>query len=187
MQICTMGHEKHIPVSSDEVKVVNDNFTQMYNDHMHLIRRIVRENPKAAEMLFWLIEKMDERNALVVSQQAISEALQCHRNTIGNHTKYLTEIKAIDTLKTGTTSVYLINKEIAWKSTPSNKIYAQFGATVYVSESEQDQVIEHSTRLYGHAVERKRPGRPRKEDVSVAAASIISCLSVAVYSISQIL
>jgi hypothetical protein len=180
------AHEKYILDRADSGKEVNDNFVQVYEDHLPFLRQIIRDAPQAAELLLWLIEHMDERNALVVSQQALSEALKCHRNTINNHTRYLKEIKAIDTLKSGTTSIYLINKQIAWKSDADNKKYAQFTASVYVTEAEQDHPVEFSTKLYGHAEKKRKPGRPRKYNTPVAVAGIAGNLILSVISLMQL-
>ena len=183
----SMAHEKIIPDKLDDGKLVNDEFIQMYEDHIPLLRKIIREAPQAAEMLLWLMEHMDDRNALVISQQSLADALKCHRNTVTNHTRYLKEVKAIDTLKSGTTSVYLINKEIAWKDSAGNKKYAKFGATVYVSEDEQEQPIEFATRLYGHAERKRKAGRPRKYDTPVAMASITGNLILSTLSLMQLI
>jgi hypothetical protein len=152
-------HEKYIPLPSDEDRLVNDNFLQMYKDHIPVIRKVIKESPQAAEMLFWMMENMNDRNALIVSQQALAEAMDCHRNTINNHIRYLKEMKAIYTLKSGSSNIYYLNKEIVWQDNAHNKRFGKFGATIVVAESEQEP--DFKAEILPILTAKKRPGRPR--------------------------
>lgn len=44
-------------------------------------------------------------------------------------------------------NVYLINKEIAWKSWGTNYKYAKFGTQIIISESEQERATVKDTRI----------------------------------------
>ncbi len=80
-------HEKIVlDENTGELEERNDNFAQFYIDKMPLIAEMIRENPRAATIFIWLIQHMDKRNALVVSQQALAEAHNLHRNTIASCT-----------------------------------------------------------------------------------------------------
>ncbi|MDO1451532.1 replication/maintenance protein RepL [Rhodocytophaga aerolata] len=155
---------KHEKIATDfqtgEEKIVNDNFIQFYEDNISLIREMIEENPTALKVLLWIIEKMDKNNALVISQIALAESLNVHRNTIGNSISYLKQKKAVEVLKSGSTNIYAVNTEIAWKSLANNKQFALFSAKVYLSSSEQDG--DYQTRLFGHVVKsKKKPGRKK--------------------------
>jgi hypothetical protein len=160
-----MAHDKYIPLPSEDDRHVNDEFVQLYEDHLPILRKVIKESPQAAQMLLWMFQHMNEYNALVVSQQALAEALECHKNTIGNHVKYLKDIKAIYTLKSGASNVYYINKEIAWKNYANKKRYAKFGAAIILSESEQEP--DFKQEILPHFQPKKRPGRPRKATLEV--------------------
>ena len=45
----------------------------------------------------------------------------------------------IDVKKSSTTNVYLLNKQLVWKSWGKNYKYAEFDAKVIISESEQEK------------------------------------------------
>ena len=62
------------------------------------------------------------------SRAALSEAI-----------KLLKEHRYIDVKKSGTSNVYLINKYLYWNSWGTNYAYAEFGANVIISASEQDK------------------------------------------------
>ena len=146
-----MAHEKEVVnYHTGEVDLVNDKFVQLYVDKLDLIIEMTGENPTAVKVFVWLLQHMDKRNALVVSQEALAEAMGLHRTTIFRWTNYLKEKKAVDIVKSGSTNIYAVNAQIAWKSDANGKKYALFDAAVYISESEQDRPL-FSTQLVGHA------------------------------------
>lgn len=154
-----MTHEKEVTnYHTGEVETVNDNFVQLYIDKLDLIMEMMSENPTAAKVFTWLLKQMDRRNALVISQQALAEALDVSRMTIHTSTKYLKEKKAIDVLKSGNTNIYAVNAQIAWKADANGKKYALFDAAVYIADSEQDKPL-FDTQLVGHA----KPRPPKKQ------------------------
>jgi DNA-binding GntR family transcriptional regulator len=97
---------------------------------------------------------MDKRNAIVVSQDALSEALRVSRMTIHRAVTILKEKKILAVIKSGGSNIYAINSEIAWKNDAEGKRYAYFTAKVYVVESEQE--IPFKTDLIGHAIKKKK-------------------------------
>lgn len=158
MQHRIMAHEKEITdYNTGEVELVNDEFVQLYVDKMDIIIEMMGENPTAVKVFLWLLQHMDKRNALVVSQEALSEAMGLHRSTIFRCTNYLKEKKAVNIVKSGSTNIYAINVQLAWKSNANGKKYALFDAAVYVADSEQDKPL-FDTQLVGHV----RPKRSKK-------------------------
>jgi hypothetical protein len=106
---------------------------------------------------------MDNRNALVVSQQAIAEALGLHKNTVYLAVKYLKERKALIVFRSSNTNIFAINAQIAWRDTADAKKFAHFDAKVYISESEQQDEQDKplfDTQLVGHV--KPRPSKKRK-------------------------
>jgi hypothetical protein len=146
-----MKHQKDIvDFTTGELKTVNNGFVQLYEDNIDLIIEIANEHPTAIKVFLFLIKNMDEKNALVISQNALSESLNLHRNTIGNSISYLKEKKALDVFKSGNTNIYAVNSQIAWKSNVEGKRYAMFSAKVFITASEQEEI--YKTQLLGHAI-----------------------------------
>lgn len=146
-----MAHEKEVVnYQTGEVDLVNDKFVQLYVDKLDLIIEMTGENPTAVKVFVWLLQHMDRRNALVVSQEALAEAMNLHRTTIFRCINYLREKKAVDIVKSGSTNIYGVNAQIAWKSDANGKKYALFDAAVYIADSEQDKPL-FDTQLVGHA------------------------------------
>lgn len=165
VQLLAMKHEKKVvnPVTGEPGEV-NDNFIQIYIDHIPVLSRMIQENAMAARIFMWLVQHMDKKNALVISQQTLAEQMGIHRNSVSSAIKYLREIKALDIINTGNSKVFAINAQIVWQSGADNKKYAWFDAKVFVSESEQFSDNEDApvlrTKLVGHALPRKGRGRP---------------------------
>lgn len=158
-----MAHEKQVVnYDTGEVELVNDKFVQLYVDKLDLIIEMTSENPTAVKVFIWLLQHMDKRNALVVSQESLGEAMGLHRTTIFRCTNYLREKKAVDIVKSGSTNIYAVNAQIAWKSDANGKRYALFDAAVYISAAEQDKPL-FSTQLVGHAEPKRKPASRKKK------------------------
>lgn len=133
-----MVHEKNnTDFQTGETKKVNANFVQLYDDQLDLIMLMTNENATALKVFLWLIKYMDNRNALVVSQQTIAESLHLHKNTIYLSIKYLKDIKALTVLKSSNTNIFALNAQIVWRGTADSKKFAHFDAKVYISDLEQ--------------------------------------------------
>jgi DNA-binding transcriptional regulator YhcF (GntR family) len=150
-----MEHEKfQIDKKTGELKLVNTNFIQFYENNIELFLKMTRENSKALEVFWWVLKRMDEKNALVVSQQALADALKVSRMTIHRASEYLKNEKILTILKSGNTSIYVLNSEIVWKNDAESKKYAHFTAKVYITGEEQD--IDYQTKLFGHAIPKNK-------------------------------
>ncbi len=135
-----MSHEKdQIDFSTGELKRVNANFAQFYDDQLDLIILMTKENPTALTVFLWIVKFMDDRNALVASQQAIADALGLHKNTVYLAVKYLKEKKALIVLRSSNTNIFAINAQIVCRDSEAAKRFAHFDATVYMSEFEQQE------------------------------------------------
>jgi phosphopantetheine adenylyltransferase len=148
------AHEKEkIDFNTGEIKTVNANFIQLYEDKTELLIKIAN-NSGAMKLFLWLITHMDDKNAIVVSQEALSKALNVSRMTINRSVNYLKEEKILTILKSGGTNIYAINSEIAWKDDANSKKYAHFTAKVYVTREEQE--TKFKSESFAHAIEKKR-------------------------------
>lgn len=119
----------------------NPHFFQFRMHNFKLIRKLTSENKVAAELFFFLIENMVEgTNSFIVSQEALSQILDCSRMTIYRATKHLVEGRYIKILKSGVNSIYCVNADIVWTKRADDLYHARFNASVYLTSSEQDEV-----------------------------------------------
>lgn len=114
-------------------------FYQVNKDNSEYLRSCLKENPKALEILFFIFDHMDDYNAVVCSYKVFQEALGIGQATVARSIKYLKEHGFIYVYKTGTSNVYVANKELVWNSWGNNLEYCEFPANIILSAAEQDE------------------------------------------------
>lgn len=145
-----MGLERQIvDTSTGEVKSrgslgENNNFVMLFRNEISSIVTIQKEDAKAGALFLFFLEHMDRDNALIVSQECMSEILGWSIPTIKRKLQVLKEKNFISTKRTGNSSIYFINANIAWSTYGNKKEYAQFKANVIISKSEQEYRIKAS-------------------------------------------
>jgi len=122
----------------------NKDFFQMSEKFGSLFRELNSKNHKAMNLLMFLLEHMNNRNALIVSRDTLSEVLNVSKPTVDRRIKFLKDNMLISIARTGSSSVYYVNSVIAWKSSKDKRQYAQFTAEVFVSKSEQERQLDRS-------------------------------------------
>lgn len=153
-----MTQEKiELHTETGELKVVNNNFFQVYKDNVDILINIGKENKTALNIFLWIAKHMDNRNALVVSQEAIAEKLGITTRTVRYAIAYLKEVKALEIFKSGTTNIYALNSKIVWQDDADKKKFAHFSAKVYISETEQEK--NYKSQNFAHAI----PVKERKK------------------------
>ena len=103
---------------------------------------LIKKSPIAYRVLRFLAKQMDNYNAIICSFKVMEEVLGYSRMSLSSAVKLLKEHNYIDVKKSGTTNVYLINKQLYWKSWGKNHRFAEFGAKIIISEAEQESKIE---------------------------------------------
>jgi DNA-binding transcriptional ArsR family regulator len=114
----------------------NANFIQLYRDHMPEMRWLMTNHQFASSVLFFILEHMDNRNALACSYSVFEDYFEKHKTTIYRNLKILEENGFIDILKMGTSNVYLVNQDLAWTDNKSSKKFAKYDGKILVSKKE---------------------------------------------------
>lgn len=122
----------------------NANFVMLFKSEISSIVQIQKDDPKAGALFMFLLEHMDKDNALIVSLEAMSEILGWGKATVSRKVKYLKDKNFITTQRTGNSSVYFVNANIAWTTYANKKEYATFKASVLISKSEQQHRLKSS-------------------------------------------
>lgn len=117
----------------------NMNFVMLFKHNLNFVAKIAQTDGKALSVFLFLIEHMGNDNSIIVSREAIAEMLDISVATVDRKIKYLKDHGFIKTIKSGTSSVYFINADIAWSSTAEKKEYATFRSAVFVTKTEQDK------------------------------------------------
>lgn len=114
-------------------------FYQINKDNSEYLRSCLKENPKALELLFFVFDHMDKYNAVVCSYKVFQEALGMSKATIQRSVAYLKEHGFLYVYKTGSSNVYVANKDLVWNSWGNNVEYCEFPANIILSASEQEE------------------------------------------------
>ena len=125
-------------------------WTQFNNEHTRELMWLALKHPKAHAILLFLVDQMDNYNAVMCSYQVIQEVLGIGRTTAHNSIKVLKENGFIAVLKSGTSNVYAINDTVYWKAWGNRKQYSKFPANIILSVSEQEQSIQAQIKALKH-------------------------------------
>lgn len=113
-------------------------WTQFNLAHTKEMMWLSLKYPKAQAILYFLVDQMDQYNAVMISYRVIKELLGISQVTVARSIKTLKDKGFITILKSGTNNVYAINDSVYWKSWSNNKKYSRFPANVVISLDEQD-------------------------------------------------
>jgi DNA-binding transcriptional ArsR family regulator len=114
-------------------------WSQFNLEHTKELMWLALKHPKAHAILYFLVDQMDNYNAVMVSNKVLQEVLGVSRQTISASIKILKENGFITILKSGTSNVYTINDSVYWKSWGNKRQYSKFPANVVLSLNEQDE------------------------------------------------
>lgn len=114
----------------------NKNFVMMYRDHMPELRWLMKKSGIASSILNFIMEHMDNKNALCCSYQVFIDYFDISKDTVRRSIKLLKDNGFIDVLKSGTSNVYIVNDEVAWTSWENQKKYCKFQGNILISATE---------------------------------------------------
>lgn len=148
---CTFGerekqlkkqNEAEMEIVKMEKKCGYKKFYQVNLKHAELLMGLSLHEPKARAILDFLFAHMDGYNALVCSYKAVQEALEISRTTAYEAIKVLTSQGFIHVAKSGNSTVFYINDDLAWKSWGKNHKYCEFPANIILSASENQALVK---------------------------------------------
>jgi len=101
---------------------------------------LLRESPRAAELLHLLVARVGEHNAVVISQQTLAGLMRRSVNTVKTAIGVLKAGRWIEVRQIGdrgTVNAYVLNRNVVWSGPRDGIRYALFSAAVVVSDQEQ--------------------------------------------------
>lgn len=114
-------------------------YVQLYRSAMRAMRVLATEAPMAHAVLYVLLERMNERNALVASNATLQKLTGKGRATITRALAELRRRNIIETVRAGNLSVIVVNSRVAWSTDTSMRgQFAVFDARVIAAADEQD-------------------------------------------------
>ncbi|MGG3197632.1 replication/maintenance protein RepL [Priestia aryabhattai] len=147
--------EKEYDQKEEENK--NVNFVQLYRANMPEVRWLMSNHGFASSLLFFILEHMDNRNALACSYEVFVDYFSKSRMTVYRAVKLLQENGFIDVLKMGTSNVYIVNSDLAWTDANSKKKFAKYDGKILVSKKENKD-FEYRSQFERFKTLREREG-----------------------------
>lgn len=117
------------------------NFTQINKAYYKEEDWLLAKSPIAYRIFKFLINNMDEYNAVICSYKVLQETFDISKITVSRSVKILKERGYVAVFKSGTSNVYAVNDRIAWNSWGTNYQYSKFPANIILSLSEQEKSI----------------------------------------------
>ena len=134
--------EKNKKKLREEKKSPFSRFYQINKDNSDYLRSCLDENPKALKLLLFIFDHMDKYNAVICSYKVFQETLGMGQATVARCVKYLKDHGFLYVYKTGTSNVYVANKNLVWNSWGNNVEYCEFPANIILSASEQEERVK---------------------------------------------
>ncbi|MED3467658.1 replication/maintenance protein RepL [Bacillus thuringiensis] len=119
----------------------NLNFIQLYRENMPELRWLMANHNFASSLLFFIIEHMDNKNALACSYSVFEDYFGKSKMTIYRGIKVLEENGFLNILKMGTSNVYLVNEDLAWTNSNDKKKYAKYDGKILISKKENKDYV----------------------------------------------
>ncbi|AND11163.1 replication/maintenance protein RepL [Bacillus thuringiensis] len=119
----------------------NLNFIQLYRENMPELRWLMANHNFASSLLFFIIEHMDNKNALACSYSIFEDYFGKSKMTIYRGIKVLEENGFLSVLKMGTSNVYLVNEDLAWTNSNDKKKYAKYDGKILISKKENKDYV----------------------------------------------
>lgn len=123
------------------------NWYQFNREHSKEMIWLAGKYPKAHQILLFLLDQMDDYNAVMCSYQVFQEALEISKQTITRSIKVLKDKGFLAVLKSGTSNVYIVNDDLAWGSWAVNKPYCKFPANIILSATENQEYILEKNKI----------------------------------------
>lgn len=116
-----------------------ERWAQINLKKVSVLNKLIGENPTAARVFLTMVDKMDNRNAIVISMKALSEILFLSRSTLHRSIEFLKESGLIHVYHSGSSNVYAINDDVVWKSYAANRKFSAFDAKIVLAKDEQNE------------------------------------------------
>lgn len=126
------------------------NFVQVNKDAYKAEDWLMAKSPIAYRIFKFLINNMDNYNAVICSYQVLQESFGVSQVTVARAIKLLKDKKYIDVYKSGTSNVYTVNKTIVWNSWGTNYDFAKFGANIVLTATDQEIGIQAEIKAMKH-------------------------------------
>lgn len=112
---------------------------------------LAMKHPKAHAILYFLVDQMDDYNAVMCSYQVLQEVFEISKPTITRSIKVLKDYGFIAVMKSGNNNVYTINDKVYWKNYGDKYHLSKFPANIVLTASEQEEDVRREAIEVGYS------------------------------------
>lgn len=120
----------------------NLHFVQFNKKHLADIEALMAESPLAARIFMFIVEKMDKRNACIMSSTVLQERFDKSRQSIYLAVRVLVDGGFMKTYRSSGATVYTLNADVVWQDHGNKKQFAEFTGSIVIARSEQKRIDE---------------------------------------------
>ena len=135
--ICTETGEVLTPSLTPQEKSLGfRRFIQLNCEYSNFLCNFAAKHPKALAILLFLEKNANTRNASCVTQKALCQQFKISNTTVWRQLKILQKANLIYVKKDKGLNFYIINSEIMWKGTPSQRYLCEFPRYLTIDKDE---------------------------------------------------
>ena len=135
--ICTETGEVLSPSLTPQEKSLGfRRFIQLNCEYSNFLCNFAAKHPKALAILLFLEKNANTRNASCVTQKALCQQFKISNTTVWRQLKILQKANLIYVKKDKGLNFYIINSEIMWKGTPSQRYLCEFPRYLTIDKDE---------------------------------------------------
>lgn len=135
--VCTETGEVLSPSLTPQEKSLGfRRFIQLNCEYSNFLCNFAAKHPKALAILLFLEKNANTRNASCVTQKALCQQFKISNTTVWRQLKILQKANLIYVKKDKGLNFYIINPEIAWKGTPTQRYLCEFPRYLTIDKDE---------------------------------------------------
>lgn len=116
-------------------------FAKYHSDYGMEVIEFTRKHGAAKAIFDFLVRHMKANNSVIVSIEALAEIMDMSISNVNKSIRKLKDNNLIFVTKSGTSSVYHINSNIATKVSEGRYMHYELTAKVVLSESEMQKAV----------------------------------------------
>lgn len=142
--------EEEAEAAERERQKKNPNFLQFTRANFPDVRKHMKANPTAVQVLFFLAQHMAKDNIVVCPTSVMQEELEVSRSTIARAIRYLKKHDLVEIVKLGNVNAYGISGKHIWTTWNHGGRYAVFeNVRALASKAENEQLSKKLAHVYG--------------------------------------
>ena len=142
--VCTETGEVLTPTLTPQEKALGfRKFIQVNCEYSTLLSNLAIEHPRAFAILLYLEKKANAYNALSITQGTLCEQFKISTTTVWRQLNVLKKEKLIYFKKEKGHNFCIINPDVMWKGTPTQRNLCEFPKNLFIDKDKKDKKLPY--------------------------------------------